>query len=205
MLKTIPPDFENVELPDSVQGYLAELDRRVADFVEGKPFAKDGFVACNHEVIAQALLSIENLGLAPGNVFCEWGSGFGGVASVASLLGFESYGIEINREVLDHSIDLAEAHELDVDFIEGSFIPIGSDDLIDEAFMATDGDLTLEQHFDDAYEELGLDVSDFDIIFVFPWPNEAPLLCNIFDRFASSGALLMIFNDASGLAIHRKQ
>ena len=161
-------------------------------------------MACDHTAIAKALIAIREMEFCPGNVFCEWGSGFGGVASVASLLGFESYGIEINREVFDHSIELASDHGLDVEFIQGSFIPIGSDDLIDEAYLENDGDLTLEPHYDDAYQEIGKDVADFDLIFVFPWPNEAPLLAKIFQRFAADGALLMTFNDFSGLKVERK-
>ena len=204
MLKTINLSFDDVELPRDIFDFVAELDARVDRFIDGKPFAQDGFVACDHLAIARALIAIGDQELSTGSAFCEWGSGFGGVASVASMLEYEAYGIEINREVLDYSIALAKDFELEVDFIEGSFIPVGSDDLVDVAYMENDGDLTLECHFDDAYPELGLEVGDFDIIFVFPWPNEAPLLARIFDRFASDGALLLTYNDFSGLDIKRK-
>ena len=204
MLKTVDLSFSHLELTDEIEKFVDDLERRVDQFIEGKPFAKDGFVACDHRAIARSLLAIQEKDLATGNLFCEWGSGFGGVASVASLLGFESYGIEINSEVFDHSVALAGDHELEVEFVEGSFIPVGSDDLVDQAYMDNEGDLTLECHFDDAYQDLGLDVSDFDLIFVFPWPNEAPLLSRIFDRFAATGAMLMTFNDFSGLKVERK-
>jgi hypothetical protein len=204
MLKTVPLSFDHIELPSDVVDFLDDLNRRVEAFIKDKPFAKDGFVACDHSEIAKALIAIQDLGICPGNVFCEWGSGFGGVASVASLLGFESYGIEINREVFEHSVELASDYGLDVELIEGSFIPIGSDDLIDEAYLENDGDLTLESHYDDAYQEIGKEVADFDVTFVFPWPNEAPLLANIFQRFGADGALLMTFNDFSGLKVERK-
>ena len=204
MLQSVDVSFENAQLPPDVTRFVKELEERLALFLEGKPFAQDGFVACDHRAVAKALIGVQQTQLASGNSFCEWGSGFGGVASVASLLGFESYGIEINLEILRHSVRLAEDFELSVEFVEGSFIPVGSDDLVDSAFIDNDGDLTLECHFDDAYQAMGLEVSDFDVIFVFPWPTEAALLANIFDRFASSGALLLIYNDFSGLNIQRK-
>ena len=70
--------------------------------------------------------------------------------------------------------------------------------------MENEGDVTLETHFAEAYQDLELEVSDFDIIFVFPWPNDAPLIASLFDRYASSGGLLLTFNDFSGLKIDRK-
>lgn len=204
MLKTLELPTDTTFLSDEIEQFIEDLDRRVDEFIDGKPFAQDGFVACNHREIAKALLEVQQKELSTGNLFCEWGSGFGGVASIASLIGFESYGIEINPEVFRHSVSLAEDYDVDVDFVEGSFIPLGSDDLVDKAFMDNEGDLTLECHFDDAYAEIGLEVADFDLIFVFPWPNEAPLLSSIFDRFASTGAMLMTFNDFSGLRVERK-
>lgn len=205
MLNSLDFSYQSEILPDEIIGFVDELNARVDSFIEGKPFAKDGFVACDHTVIAQALSVIQQKELATGSLFCEWGSGFGGVASIASMLGYESYGIEINQEVLSHSIDLANDFDLSVEFVEGSFIPQGSDDLVDQAYMDNEGDLTLECHSDDAYSDMGMGIDDFDIIFVFPWPNEAPLLASIFDRFAASGALLLTYNDFSGLSVKRKR
>lgn len=199
MLKTVHCSFDDRRVSDDINEFVDELESRVDHFLEGKPFAQNGFVACNHRVIAQALQHIQDQGLAAGNLLLEWGSGYGGVASIASMLGFESYGIEINREVLRLSERLAGDFELNVEFIEGSFIPEGSDDLVDQAFLDNDGDLTLECYAEDAYGDLGLSIDDFDVIFVFPWPNEAKLLGDIFDRFGASGSLLLTYNDFSGL------
>lgn len=204
MSQQVALSFDQIHLPQDISEFIEELDARVLEFVRDKPFAKDGFVACDHSAIAKSLIAIQEQGLATGQVFCEWGSGFGGVASIAALLGYESYGIEINREVLLESIQLAQEFEIDVEFIEGSFIPVGSDDLIDQAYMENEGDLTLEPHFDDAYQDLGMAIDDFDLIFVFPWPNEAPLLLKIFNRFAADGAMLLTYNDFSGLTVERK-
>lgn len=195
---------ESMRLPPEVAEFVTDMNQRIDHFLEGKPFAEKGFVACDHELIARALISIRDQQLLSGNEMCEWGSGFGGVASVASFLGFEACGIEINTEVLQHSIDLANEYDLDVDFVEGSFLPEGSDDLVDQAYRENDGDITLETHFDDAYRDLAKDISDFDLIFVFPWPNDAPLLSRIFDRYASFGSILLTYNDFSGLKVERK-
>lgn len=204
MLETVPLQSKRVDLPSEITNFISDLNQRVDRFLVGKMFAQDGFVACDHAAVANALVEIHSRGLAAGNRFCEWGSGFGGVASIASMLGFESYGIEINHEVLDQSRQLAADHGLNVEFVQGSFIPIGADDLIDEAFMENDGDLTLECHSDDAYGDLQMDIADFDVVFIFPWPNESALVARLFDRFAASGALLLTYNDTSGLTIARK-
>ncbi|MDB4756852.1 hypothetical protein OAG56_05715 [Mariniblastus sp.] len=203
-LTEVQVSFEEVTLPSEVEDFIVDADKRVAKFLVGKPFAEKGYVACNHRTIAKALIAIQRQGLSAGATFCEWGSGFGGVASIAAMLGFESYGIEINPELLQGSIELADDYGIEVEFVDGSFIPDGADDLVDQAYMENEGDVTLETHFAEAYQDLELEVSDFDIIFVFPWPNDAPLIANLFDRYASSGGLLLTFNDFSGLKIDRK-
>ena len=43
---------------------------------------------------------------------------------------------------------------------------------------------------DHAYDELGLDVSDFDLVFAYPWPDEQAVTAALFDRFAGPGAVL---------------
>lgn len=197
-------DFSSEELPQSVISFFDDCEKRIDEFLIGKRFAEKGFVACDHWAVAKALQLIDRNGLAMGHTLCEWGSGFGEVAMAAEMLGYEACGLEINSEVFDHANQLAEDYGLETEFVCGSFLPDGADDLVDEAYMENDGDLTLEMHFEEGYSELDRDVSDFDIIFVFPWPNDAPLLARIFDRYASSGALLLTYNDASGLKIERK-
>jgi len=44
---------------------------------------------------------------------------------MASRMGFESYGIEIESVLVDYANDLAEKYHAEVEFFVGSFIPDG--------------------------------------------------------------------------------
>ncbi len=66
------------------------------------------------------------------------------------------------------------------------------------------GDIKLEPISDDAYDRLGWEIEDFDIIFCFPWPSDVELIERIFDRYASTGALLVTYRERKQLSLHRK-
>jgi hypothetical protein len=53
------------------------------------------FVPSVPEIVFAALEEVTKRNLPPNRVFCEWGSGFGTATCMASLLGYEAYGIEI--------------------------------------------------------------------------------------------------------------
>jgi hypothetical protein len=153
-------------LPDDVVAFLREADLRVSQFVRNSPIRITGFVPSDFVTVYHALRAITEANLAPGTSLCEWGSGFGVVASLAAMLGFRVCGIEIERELVDASQSLADDFGLPVGFFHGSFVPAGAEADADnnaELFcLATDAR--------DAYDELGLDPDDFDIVFAYPWP-----------------------------------
>ena len=99
---------------------------------------------------------------------------------------------------------MAGDFEIPVEFVNGSFIPPGADRIIDEAYADCDGALSLEPHADSAYDELGLEVMDFDLVFAYPWPNDEELTAALFDRFAAGGALLLTYNDTGAVRLRRK-
>ena len=70
--------------------------------------------------------------------------------------------------------------------------------------MDNDGELSLDTRTDDAYFELGLEVHDFDVVFVFPWPNDEQLMTSLFESFAADGALLLTYNELDGVRLRRK-
>ncbi len=41
-----------------------------------------------------------------------------------------------------------------------------------------------------AYDDLGLDVDEFDVIFAYPWPGEEDVVIDPFDRYAATDASL---------------
>jgi len=193
------------EIPTSVRDFIAEANQRVNKFMEARPKPLVGFFPSCFESVYRALTEIATERLAPGNTFCEWGSGFGVTASMAAMLGFDSYGIEIDPELCEVSRELAKQFGLSVRFISGSFIPAGSDKLIDRAYTNHDGDMMLDPHSDGTYEEIGMDVSDFDLIFAYPWPKDAKLTGSLFNKFASSDALLLTYNGLESMRLQRKR
>ncbi len=204
-LVNITLQLSNTEIPLQVREFILDANLRVSEFMKARPKPLTGFFPSCFETVYRALTEIAKRGLAPGNTFCEWGSGFGVTASMAAMLGFDSYGIEIDSELCEVSRELARHHGASVRFISGSFIPAGSDKLIDRAYMNHDGDMMLDPHSDATYEEIGMEVSDFDLIFAYPWPKDARLTGSLFNRFASSDALLLTYNGLESMRLQRKR
>jgi hypothetical protein len=120
------------------------------------------------------------------------------------MSGFHANGIEIDEALVQAAEEIAEVFELDVDYALGSFLPEGADDLIDEAFGENDGSISMVTQPDIAYDQLGRGLEEFDVIFCFPWPTDEELTARIFDRFASSGAILLTYDETEGYSIRRK-
>ncbi len=133
------------------------------------------------------------------------GGGFGVLASLASMLEFQAYGIEIERELVDASQQLADDFDLPVEFVHGSFIPPGGDVYADEAFSKHDSDTCwLVTDEASAYPELGLDPDDFEVIFAYPWPGEEDVVEELFARYAADGALLLTYSRLDSMRLQRK-
>lgn len=189
-------------LPREVQEFLEEADERIKAFIEERKIRISGFVPSDFEPVFHALETVVENDLASGDVFCEWGSGFGVVAMLASLLEFQAYGIEIEDSLVVGSRMLAEDFDLPVDFVTGSFIPRGGEAIVDE--LCTGPEAWLTSISDNAYDELGLEIRDFDVIYAFPWPGEEDVIAALFDEFAAMGALLLTFDHIEGVRIRRK-
>ena len=114
------------------------------------------------------------------------------------MLDFDACGIEIEAELVDAARQLAADFDLPVEFVRGSFIPTGSvlGDGSKFSWLCTDDD--------DAEEELGLAPSDFDMIFVYPWPDEEKLMEDLFDEHARPGSLLMEYQGGDIIKLKRK-
>ncbi len=150
------------DLPSDVRVFLREAYLRVGQFVRNNPIRVSGFAPSGFATVYQSLRAIVEEKLAPGNSFCEWGSGFGVVASLAGMLGFDAYGIEIDKNLYDASRSLASEFELPVQFIHGNFVHRDDFKTVNE--FATEGA--------SASQKLGLDVYEFDVVFAYPWPSE---------------------------------
>lgn len=184
-----------------VRALLEEATRRVDAFVERR--SRDpipGFVPCDFAAVYRTLRAIRERWLAPGDLFLEWGSGLGVVAMVARELGFQAYGIEIHADLVHEAERLARDRGVDVRFVVGSFVPEGGDDLV----PAMDEFTWLETDAESAYDELGFEPDEFDVVFAYPWPGEEDVVLRLFERYAARGALLVTYRGREEVHVHRK-
>ena len=108
-------------------------------------------------------------GLALGERCIEWGSGFGVATSLASMLGFEATGIELEEGLLKIAESLAEKHQTGAEFIATTYIPEGyisydhaggSDIVPDESFA--------HQAEPPSYDGMDIGLDEIDVFFVYP-------------------------------------
>jgi hypothetical protein len=186
-------------VPADVRSFLREADRRIEQFQRSSRVP--AFVPSDFEGTYSVLHALMDANLAPGNLFCEWGSGFGVVACLAAMLGFDAMGIEIDGELVDEAQQLADDFGLSVEFMRGSFIPKGGE------VFAQVGDgfswLTIEES--DSHDEFGLDPDDFNVIFAYPWPDEEGVTETLFERYAGKGAVLVTYHGSDDFRLRRKK
>jgi len=181
---------------------IGDAQDRIERFVRERQCSEPipSFVACDFAMVDRALQAIVDQRLSPGLVFCEWGAGFGVAAGLAALQGFGSYAIEIHRDLVDQAHRLLRDHGVEVELAQGSLVPEGGDEIVDE--MASQDWLKTNEH--PAYDELGIEVSDIDLIFAYPWPGEESLIEALFDAFAAEGALLLTYHGMNEMRLQRK-
>lgn len=190
------PEVADAPLPHAVRKFLAEADRRVEAALAEADIP--GFVASDYEAFYHVLKAVRDAQLLRGNRFLEWGSGLGVSATLAAMLGFDAYGIETEWELVSEARELAEAFGADVEFVHGSYIPRGHDDITagEHSWLVTESD--------DAYPQCGLDPDDFDLIFVYNWPDDEQTTADLFEGCAGVGAVLMTFKGGDGYRLRRK-
>jgi hypothetical protein len=101
---------------------------------------------------------------------------------------------------VEQASDLADAVDLPAEFYGGSFIPRGISDIVD---LGSDVE-HVETHEDDVYEEIGLDMDDFDLFFAFPWPGEEHFFEAVFQAGAADNSLLLTYRGRDGMHLIRK-
>lgn len=204
-----PMPLQNVELdtpehpvvPARVRALLDEAQRRIEEFFSTRDDkVVPGYVPSDFERVFVALEEVVRRRLSAGDAFCEWGHGFGVVASMAAMLGFGACGIEIDPDLVHEAQALAEVFNLDVEFVCGTFVPAEGQDLLDMPTEFT----WLDAGGTCGHELLGVGPDDFDLIFAYPWPGEESVIDNLFERFASVGALLLTFHGHDDVRLRRK-
>jgi hypothetical protein len=191
-------------VPSEVENFLVDISGEVEKHRTKVPCGYRGFVPSDYRKLYSVLRLIDGNRLTCGMKFCEWGSGIGVATMVASMVGFEAHGIEIDPALVEAAENLSREHGFAVNIACGSFVPEGVDDLIDSAFAENDGSISMVTEAVDAYAELGVEIDEFDIVFCFPWPTDETLTAEIFDRCASTGSLLLTYDEMHGFSLRRK-
>jgi hypothetical protein len=194
----LPLPATDATLPAETARFLREAERRIDRFQAD--CRVHAFVPCDYRAAFALLRGLSEASLARGSRFCEWGSGFGVVAGLAAMLGFDACGIEIESSLVEESRRLAEDFDLPVEFVQGSFVPRGAEDRVHASgtysWLTTEGDY--------AYDDLDSEISDMDVVFAYPWPDEEMVVCDLFEEFAGTGAILATYHSNSEFRLKRK-
>jgi hypothetical protein len=185
-------------LPTDVRSFLREAGRRIEEFQHLHRLP--AFVPSDFEASYCALKDLAGACAKPGQLFCEWGSGFGVVACLAAMLEFDACGIEIEGELVEAAQQLADDFGLPVTFIQGSFIPPGGE----TCTAGDDGYAWFTSEGDGAHDELGLAPADFAIIYAYPWPDEESAIADLFERYAGAGAVLVTYHSLGVIRVRRR-
>ena len=181
------------ELLDEFQPLFHDVDQEWESFKNDNEFCT--YVSADFEAVLDALIELRQ----QAHTCLEWGSGMGVAAIMASRLGFESYGIEVNPRLVELSREFADEYEVDVEFAQGNFIP-------DEYEWTPDkGDFGERMLFSDpaAYDQLDMELRDFDIVYAYPWPEEHALYRSIVCECGSNHSVLLTYDIYEGIQVTR--
>ncbi len=200
-LKQLDLKVDESELPAEVGAWLAagrERIERYWDQFPKKPLPQ--YIECDFDYVSQALRTCVNHGWIDGQLFCEWGCGFGIVTGVASVLGLDAIGIEAEQFLCEQARKLMAKNGVQAEIWQGNFLPAGAHTLAED----TDPLVSLTHKIPAAYHQHDMQLSDFAMVFVYPWPGEEHFLRAVFDRFARPNALLLQFRGPYHVELYRK-
>ena len=151
-----------------------------------------GYVSADYLAVYQSLARLRERAFT----VLEWGSGLGIVTIMASRMGYDAYGIEAEPRLVEYSESFAQTYGPEAQFAQGSFVP---DDF---RWSPPDGGDEVGRTMIDiasAYDELDMELRDFDLIYAYPWPDEHLLYHNIIREFGRRDALLLSYDAREGI------
>jgi len=151
------------------------------------------FVAADYPAVLEAMIPLRG----PGLKFLEWGSATGVITIMADLLGFDAYGIEIDRDLVDQARDLARRTGSKARFTVGSFLPTGY-----RWRHRGDERLGTIGSGDSGYLALGMPLEDFDLVFGYPWAGEEPMMHDLMRVHGRPDARFLV-HTADGVKAYR--
>lgn len=206
-IKQIDYEAESPEVPEPFASLIQDADDRWEKFWSQKLNKRyPRYVASEPGQVYAALRHVRDEGLALGERFIEWGSGFGVATSLAAQLGFEATGIELEDGLVAIAESLAEKHQTGAKFIATTYIPegyisydhVGGSDIVpDDSFG--------HQAEPPRYDGMDIGLDEIDIFFVYPWPGEQEMMLKLFESVASEDAILITYYGDQEICIYRKQ
>lgn len=202
MLTTIPvpSSVDSIPIPPEVFEQIREDRLRIQSFqdVWDRPQIEQ-FVAADYELVWQTLRWVTDSLPRIGDRFLEWGCGFAVVSAMAARLNYDVIGIESEEILLTCGRQTITDWQVGVELFRGNFLPDGSEALADDPTVPS-----LGHPVEPAYEEIGLQLDDFAIVYSYPWPGEDDFHQRVFERHADWGALLIQFCGPNDMRCYRK-
>ena len=196
-------------IPEQVKSFLAEAEHRIDELFDTEKNRKvPRFIPSNAELLYKHLSSIVSGDFNLGDNYCEWGSGYGVGSCLASMLGFNSFGIEIEPSLVQASRALSKKTHIDVTIIESDYMPEGF-----ECYEGSGGAELIRpenyvygtsEHIDVGYDGMEINLDEIDVFFVYPWPGEQEFMLEFFQAVAADGAIFLVYLGDDDFALYRK-
>ncbi len=196
----IPSAVDSRPIPPKIVSAIESARQRIEAFQDrwDRPQIEQ-FVAADYGHVYQSLDWLLETQITIGRRFVEWGCGFAIVSACAASLGLDVIGIEAEEVLLQQGRKTIAQWNVELELVHGNFLPPGADSLADDPMLPS-----LGHEVGCAYETIGLDLDDFAIVYSYPWPGEDDFHEAVFDRYATRGALLMMFCGPNDIRLYRK-
>jgi hypothetical protein len=197
---SLPSSVNESTIPAEIAAWITVARARIEAFQDrwDRPQIEQ-FVAADYGLVYQSLVWMLQSQPMIGRRFLEWGCGFAVVSALAAHLEMDAIGIEAEADLLAEGRKTVDAWKSPVELIRGNFLPRGGESLAEDPTMPS-----LGHDVPCGYEQIGLDLDDFAIVYAYPWPGEDDFHEAVFDRYAAPGAMLMLFCGPNDVRLWRK-
>lgn len=189
-------------IPQEIEALLAKADQRLQAYWDSwhrRPIEQ--YVACDFRDVYRAMHAVKSQELPIGNLFCEWGCGFGIVTAMAGKLGWDAVGIEAEEFLVEQARQFVRSENIPAEIWHGNFLPSRAERLAKRQANHA----SLFHQIPSVYASQSLAVDDFATIFAYPWPGEDYFLKDVFRHYAADRAILVMFLGPYEIEIYRKQ
>jgi hypothetical protein len=193
---------DSLPIPEHVQTFLTSSRELIQSFWDqwlDRPIEQ--YVACDFEYVWHGLQALSRSNLVQGRTFVEWGCGFGVVSGLAWLSGFSAVGIEAESFLVDEGKKLLARHRIEAELWHGNFLPSHAEELAEHQADHP----SMHHPVPAAYGLHDTDVSDFSLVFAYPWPGEEFFQLEVFREFAGDQTVLLMFRGPYQIELYRKE